>query len=327
VTDSGIESGLTPRERALLMALRQRPRAPVRALAEEMGCSERTVTRYLTGLRERGVLKFAATLLYERFGNHLVAQLEITCAPQAVAAVAARLAKRSDTRFVGTTAGTQDVVAEVVASGREGLANVLTGEIARIPGVRTVRTSVVLDLLLTANDWNPDEPGLSLWRRRLADGIQPPTAVEADEIDLEIESLLREDVRMSVSRMAARMHIAETTAHRRLQRLLDSETIVVRVVLDDDTIGFPFETRFGLQIRPDRIKNDLRVLALEPSLRTLYLVAGHRNVVGFSAHRTLGGVTELASGVFGKLSGLLGSEIALVMDATKRTWAQTTRHG
>jgi DNA-binding Lrp family transcriptional regulator len=118
VADTGALASLSPKERALVSAVKRHPRAPIADLARIVGLSERTVTRYLERLRSTGVLRFAATLLYERLSDHLVAQLEIACVPHMVTGVAEQLSARPDMRFVGVTAGSQDVVAEIVVRGR-----------------------------------------------------------------------------------------------------------------------------------------------------------------------------------------------------------------
>jgi AsnC-type helix-turn-helix domain len=96
-----------------------------------------------------------------------------------------------------------------------------------------VRTSVVLVLLLTANDWDPDSPELSPWRLRVSKGLPPPAATDIDDLDRGIEQLLRQDARMPSVRMAKALHVSEATLHRRLQRLLSSEMLVLRAVVSD----------------------------------------------------------------------------------------------
>lgn len=318
--------GLSSFERDLVVALQRAPRAPYATLAAELGADERTVRRAMRRLQEDGVLTYSATVSYEDTHGWLAAQLEVGCRAGMSDAVAHALAERTDTRYVAVTTGDADVVAELVAPDAGALHDLVGNELEGLDGVRSVRTQVAVRLLLSAVDWSPDGWRTAA-RQQAIDGVRKHVDVELDESDVAVVQALSEDVRMSVARIAQRVGLHETTVQRRLRRMTESGAIHVRADVPPAELGFPVEARFTLQLRPNGLNAALRRLAIEPTLRALYVVTGPSLVLGYSVHPSMAALEDLLDGPFAEIEGLLGCDIRVVLRAYKRNGARVPAAG
>ncbi|MGW8375112.1 Lrp/AsnC ligand binding domain-containing protein [Streptomyces sp. ODS28] len=304
-------------DRALVLALRRAPRAPFAALAAETGADERTVRRGVERLRADGTLLFSASVLYENARRFLVAQVEITCRPGTGEEVARALAARTDTRFVAVVTGDHDVVADLTAPDTEALHAVVTGELGALPDVLAVRTRVVMRLLFTAVDWDP-EGGIGEARRRAAEDGGEPDASPLDDTDLAIAGALREDIRAPLSRIARSLGIHETTVQRRVQRMTSGGALQLRADVEPAALGYRAESRFTLGVRPSDLRAVRRALAAEPAVRALYFVTGPATVLGYSVHPSVAGMQDLLEGPLSGLPGLLSVDLSVVLRVHKR---------
>lgn len=310
---------LTGADEALVWHLRRHPRVSFAELARLAGLNERTVARRVEALFLNGHVGSAAVLRFDRLYGGLLAQLEITCLPSASHAVAKTLAARTDTRSVWVTSGPRPIATEVVAPNLGALRQVLDVEIARIPGVREVHTSLAVRPLITFNDWDPLNSTPSAGRRRAILGQQPPPPISIDETDLLIVKMLNADVRTPTKRLAANLGISESTVHRRLDRLLASELLLLRVDVPPASLGYPIEVRVSMSIQSSFLNTTLRQLAADAHIRALYVVAGQDNVLFYACFQSMDEVYDLVEGTFGTLPGVTSTNVTLILAALKRS--------
>ncbi|GAA1749095.1 Lrp/AsnC family transcriptional regulator [Nonomuraea bangladeshensis] len=309
-------------DRAVVIALRRAPRAPLKALAAELGADERTVRRTMNRLRDEGTLTFSAAVMHENVHGWLDAQIELSCRPGTSDAVAGALAAREDTRFVAVTSGSADVVTDLVAPDTTALHKVVTEEFGALDGVTGVRTQIALRLLFTAVDWDPDGRRTEL-RRRAEEGLRAEVVSPLDETDLAIAEALRADVRAPLSSLARALGVHETTIQRRLTRMIEAGALHVRADVPPAALGYPAESRFTLGVRPADLAAVLRRLSAEPALRALYVVTGPSNVLGYSVHSSVTDLYSLLDGPLAEAPGLLAADVSLVLRAYKRTGVRT----
>jgi DNA-binding Lrp family transcriptional regulator len=309
-------------DRRLVRVLRRHPRATLAELARECGTSERTSARHLRSLQANGTVRFTASLRRWGSGEALTATLDVVCEPGRMSQVAEAFAARDDIEFAAQTAGSSDVVAQLVAPDRRTLAARLAADIPRTRGVLSVRSGLLLDALLDANDWDPDGGPDTPRRARVKAGAPRPGSVRIDDKDRAIGHVLREDARMPASGIAARVALSEASVHRRLQRLIESEALVPRCEVAAEMLGYPVETRFALNVAPRYLADALRRLAGEPVIRSLQVVTGPHNVLGYAAHRDPSEISDLHHHTFAALRGVLALDVGVVLHATKRAWAR-----
>lgn len=206
----------------------------------------------------------------------------------------------------------------MIVPGPDQLLSLVDGPIARIPGVTGIHTAVVLRLLLTANDWDPYGGEPTPARRRVAEGGPPPPVPPVDDLDRRLVALLERDARAPMTRLAQELCVGETTARRRLARLMDSHVLHLRLYAEPAVLGFPVEARFRLTVAHRCLDAAVRRLAGEPEARHLVVTTGPSNVQGYSSHRSAQELHAFTARVFARLDGVTGAEAALLLRTYKR---------
>ncbi|KUL43741.1 AsnC family transcriptional regulator, partial [Streptomyces sp. NRRL F-4489] len=317
-TTAGAAGLLDELDHAIVRVLRREPRAAFADVGARLGAHERTVARRLDRLVAAGLVRFTAFLVPEYLGEGLVVEVAVRCAPGRLHETALALARRPDTRAVDVATGASEAVAELIVPGPDQLLSLVDGPLARIPGVTGVHTAVVLRLLLTANDWDPYGGEPTPTRRRAAEGAPLPPAPPVDDLDRRLVALLERDARAPMTRLARDLCVGETTARRRLARLMDSHILHLRLHAEPDVLGFPVEARFRLTVEPRHLDAALRRLAREPEVRHLVVTTGPSNVQGYSSHRSTAELHAFTARVFAQLDGVTGAEAALLLRTYKR---------
>ncbi|MEV0324672.1 Lrp/AsnC family transcriptional regulator [Streptomyces sp. NPDC050658] len=316
--DAAVDFTADPLDQAILRALRRDPRAPFADIAAATGVHERTIARRLERMTATGQVGFTAALVPEYLGEGLVAEVAVRCAPGHVQEVARALARRPDVRSVEAATGTLDVYAEFSVPGHEHLLSVVDGPLGQLPGVTDLHSSIVLRLLLTANDWAPFDDEPTPVRRAVIEGRTLPEPPGVDELDRAMVALLESDARMPMTRLARELCVGETTARRRLARLMSSHVLHVRLHAEPVVLGFPVEARFRLAVDHGCLDRAVQRLARESTLRHLVVTTGRYNVLGYSSHRTAEEVHDFSSRAFAGLPGVNAAETALLMRTFKR---------
>ncbi|MER5737649.1 Lrp/AsnC family transcriptional regulator [Streptomyces sp. NPDC002262] len=308
-------------DHAILRVLGREPRAPLAEVGDRVGVHERTVARRLDRMTATGLVRFTASLVPEYLGEGLVAELAVTCAPGRLNDTAAALARRPDVRSVEAATGDLQVFAELQARDHDQLLTAVDEGIGRVDGVRDVHSSVVLRLLLTANDWSPLDPEPTFVRRTVSEGRPLPEPPALDALDRTLVGLLEQDARIPFSRLAQELRVGETTARRRLARLMTSHALHLRLLAEPAVLGYPVEARFRLAVHPGALDEAVRALAREPSVRYLALTTGRTNVLGYTSHASMADLRTFVARAFSDLPRLRSADTSLLMRTYKRAGA------
>ncbi|MFB6550835.1 Lrp/AsnC family transcriptional regulator [Streptomyces sp. NPDC056405] len=308
-------------DHAILRVLGREPRAGLADVGARVGVHERTVARRLERMTATGLVRFTAALVPEYLGEGIVAELAVTCLPGRVHETATALARRPDVWSVEVATGGLQVFAELQAHDHEQLFTAVDEGIGRVEGVRDVHSSVVLRLLLTANDWSPLDPEPTFVRRTVSEGRPLPDPPPLDALDRTLVTLLVQDARIPFSRLARELRVGETTARRRLARLMTSHALHLRLLAEPAVLGYPVEARFRLSVHPGAVDEAVRVLAREPSVRHLALTTGRTNILGYASHASMADLRTFVARAFSTLPGLHSADTSLLMRTYKRAGA------
>ncbi|MEV7612684.1 Lrp/AsnC family transcriptional regulator [Streptomyces sp. NPDC089799] len=302
----------------VLRALHRDPRAAFAEVAAAAGVHERTVARRLDRMTASGRVGFTAALIPEHLGEGVTAELAVRCAPGRVHETALALARRPETRSVEVATGALDVFAELTAPDHDALLTLIDSAVGRLAGVVDIHSSVVLRLLLTASDWAPYDDEPTGVRRHAMEGRLLPEPPAVDELDRTLVALLSRDARMSTTRLARELRVGETTARRRLARLMGSHVLHLRLHADPAVLGYPVEARFRIGVDHRRLGSAIQLLAREPAVRHLVVTTGSTNLLGYSSHRDTRALHTFTTSVFAQLDGVTQAETALLMRTYKR---------
>ena len=127
-------------------------RRPYTQLAKAVGLSEAAVRQRVQRLLDSGVMQVVAVTDPISLGLRRQAMVGIK-AEGDLRIIADRLAEFDEVVYVVLTAGTVDLLAEVVVAGDEALLQLLNDKIRKIPGVQSTETSIYLSLRKQTYQW------------------------------------------------------------------------------------------------------------------------------------------------------------------------------
>lgn len=146
--------------------------------------------------------------------------------------------------------------------------------------------------------------------------------VELDPVDQKIIDLLRIDGRMTVSDMAKRLSIPETTTRYRVQRLIQSETVKVLAWPNPEKLGKPNILIISMVVENGRLKAIAQDFLQMEEVRYVAVITGRFNLmidVFFGAHGELMTFFEKLQNI----PGILSYESHFILDLLKAEYKYT----
>lgn len=133
-------------DRTIVAHLVQDGRLSIPALADQVGVSRATAYARFGRLVESGVIKgFHASVDHKALGLGVTALLLVSSDQSAWSGLTGELSSTIGVEWVGLCAGQFDFAVLVRAADLDELRDVVLNEVLRVPGVKNVQTSVVLD--------------------------------------------------------------------------------------------------------------------------------------------------------------------------------------
>ena len=152
------QSKLDETDAAIVALLQEDGRRPYGEIGEAVGLSEAATRQRVNRLRESGLMRIVAVTDPVALGRGVVATIALRVSGD-TRAVAARLARIAEIEYVVITAGSFDVIAELVCATEEALLDVLNDDIRSIMEVREMETFMHLRT----------EKNVFAWGQRLAE--------------------------------------------------------------------------------------------------------------------------------------------------------------
>ncbi|MBA3718787.1 MAG: Lrp/AsnC family transcriptional regulator [Nocardioidaceae bacterium] len=138
--------------KAIIEQLQQDGRRPYAAIGKAVGLSEAAVRQRVQRLIESGAMQIVAVTNPLELGFARQAMIGIRV-EGALDEVSDRLADMTEIDYVVVTAGSFDLLAEVVCESDEELLEILSNRIRTLPGVRSTETFVYLRLRKQTYSW------------------------------------------------------------------------------------------------------------------------------------------------------------------------------
>ena len=145
-------SALDTVDRRIIELLQRDGRRPYGAIAEDVGLSEAAVRRRVQRLRDAGVMQIVAITDPLQLGYGREALIGVRVQGD-VRTVADKIASIEEANYVVMTAGSFDIIAEVIAVNDDALVHLLNDAIRSIPGVTEVETFLYLKLAKQTYAW------------------------------------------------------------------------------------------------------------------------------------------------------------------------------
>ncbi|HPX36811.1 MAG TPA: Lrp/AsnC family transcriptional regulator [Mycobacterium sp.] len=138
--------------KAIIEKLQQDGRRSYAGIGKSVGLSEAAVRQRVQRLVDSGVMQIVAVTDPMQMGFTRQAMIGIRCQGDTTK-IAERLALIDSVAYVVLTAGSFDIITEVVCSDDEELLEMLNTEIRAVPGVVTTETLVYLKLVKQQYNW------------------------------------------------------------------------------------------------------------------------------------------------------------------------------
>ena len=146
------ETRLDDVAKRIIELLQEDGRQSYAAIAKAVGLSEAAVRQRVQRLLDAEVMQIVAVTDPLQVGFSRQAMIGVRVAGD-VARVAEALCDLSEVSYVVTTAGSFDILAEVVCEDDDHLLDLLTNQIRTLPGVRSTETFVYLKLNKQHYNW------------------------------------------------------------------------------------------------------------------------------------------------------------------------------
>jgi Lrp/AsnC family transcriptional regulator for asnA, asnC and gidA len=138
--------------KAIIEQLQQNGRRPYATIGRVVGLSEAAVRQRVQRLLDAGVMQIVAVTDPVQLGFALQAMIGIR-ADGDLSDIADKIGQLPEVDYVIITAGSFDILAEIVCEDESHLLSVVTNGIRAVPGVRTTETFVYLKLAKQTYTW------------------------------------------------------------------------------------------------------------------------------------------------------------------------------
>jgi Lrp/AsnC family transcriptional regulator for asnA, asnC and gidA len=144
-------------DRGIIAALQAEGRRPYSRVAADLGVSESVVRYRVQRLEQAGLLQVVGIADPLRIGFDRMALIGLKVRPGSVPAVCEAVTAFPETSYVAATAGSFDVIVEVICRDTAHFTELLTGRLHAVDGVVTAESFLVLEIHKMAYGWGVGE--------------------------------------------------------------------------------------------------------------------------------------------------------------------------
>ena len=136
--------------------------------------------------------------------------------------------------------------------------------------------------------------------------------------DIEIIRCLNEDARSSVTKIAGRLAMPESTVRHRLNRLLDAGVVEFTAVPNPLQLGYQVWAIMEIQAELSRIRGIARELADRPEVYFVGITTGSYDILAGAVFRSNDELLDFITGYLPKVPGIIRTSTSTVLDVVKR---------
>ncbi len=131
----------------ILKTLSRNARIPFAELARSLGLSDVAVLKRVKRLEQAGIIKgYTIHIDYSRLEYRLTSITGIDVEPEYLFTIAEKLKSMENVKYVAITSGDHSIMVKIIARDQEELMK-MHEEISKMPGVRRVCPSIILEVL------------------------------------------------------------------------------------------------------------------------------------------------------------------------------------
>ena len=326
---------LTVRSGEIIAMLGENGRYTNVEIAEKVGVSHSTVKKRIDRLVDNRICRVLGVVSPEKVGFGTSVFVLMKTKPDMTAQVAESLMRYPQAYWIGQVTGRYDIIVEVVLRDAADIFDVVTRNIALIPGVVSLETLVVTrQTWWRPMEWRPsagealaadvERWDLPVWRgdgagrqkgRQDRGGGQ--NTERLDETDIRIIGLLQENGRRAAAEIARTVGISRPAAKSRIDRLLESGVCKVVGVVARDILGLAIGVHVYMCTEPDKTVEVGESLARMPEIAWIGHTTGQFDTLiemyAHSAEEAL----DVAIAKIASVPGIRTTEISIVVRGTE----------
>jgi DNA-binding Lrp family transcriptional regulator len=212
-------------DRQLIGLLRTDGRISNRSMAAVVGLKEAAVATRLRSLTERRIMAVSTLIDWNQAGFHWDLWLYIDVDRRVVTDVAEEIAALENVVWVHVVFGGADIVAHVLLTERNAVAEFLSDTLTEIVGVSRVRSLVTLNTLKF-------DVQFAVLPLRATLPMLPSPPVDIDDLDEQILLAFMQDGRRSIRQVSRDLEVSDSTLRIRLARLEEAGLIKMCAQVD-----------------------------------------------------------------------------------------------
>ena len=140
-------------DRRIIRLLQKNARSPNTEVARALDVTETTIRNRVSRLLEEGLIEIVAVVKPEATDATVSAFLHLRVHPADLDDVVRRVSERPETRYVGVTLGSAQVIIEAFFRDHEHLMRFQTEHLGSLQGVTAVETSIVVRVAKFSYEW------------------------------------------------------------------------------------------------------------------------------------------------------------------------------
>ena len=140
-------------DKRIIEHLQQDGRRPFTAIAADLGISEAAVRARANRLIERGIVQIVGVTDPLKLGFQQQAMIGVRCQADRLMEVARTVGEFPEVSYLVVTAGSYDLLVEVVCEDNDALLRFLTHRLRQVEGVRETETFVYLRMVKQVYAW------------------------------------------------------------------------------------------------------------------------------------------------------------------------------
>ncbi len=144
---------------------------------------------------------------------------------------------------------------------------------------------------------------------------------EIDDLDKKIIELLDNDVRISYEELARTLNVSALTVRRRLDKLIESGTIRLGVLVDNSKIGDTITVLFAFDVAHGSLNAVLEDLSNLPEFRWISSTTGRYDIVALARFRSNDELSRFIHEVLARMKGVINSESFLCLHREKDSYS------
>jgi DNA-binding Lrp family transcriptional regulator len=309
-------------DRALVHALQVNGRASFGVVAAVLGVSDHTVARRYRRLRGAGVLRVVGLPDSRRLG-HTEWLVRLRCIPDSALAIATALGRRDDISWVMLTSAGTEITCLVQTRSTGERDALLFGTLPRARQIVQVDALCVLRVFFGgATGWRGRTDALSA--EQIA-ALSPEYTVDRsagpvvlDERDEQVLALVRRDGRTTITDLASALGCAESSASRRLDRLVGSGAVFFDVEIAPQHLGYPVESLLWVTVAPSALETTARAVSEHPQVALVAATSGTTNLLLAVGCRDTSDLYDYVAHGIGGLPAVQAVQTAPVIRNVKR---------